>query len=604
MPIVNDFVLNVATVNGSGSQSSNNIILKTLFRMGIPVGGKNLFPSNIAGLPTWFSIRVSEKGYTGRKKDNDITVAMNLQTIAQDIQELKPQGVLIFNDDLKFDRILLRKDTLNIPVPFRSIVDGLTKAIKLKKFLTNMVYVGVVAELMGLDMKNLKTCAKDQFGNKNSSILEDNMKAIDAGAAWAREWLNTQDEATFPYQVKALNKTQGQILIDGNTAAALGLIYGGCTFVSWYPITPSSSLAEAFSSFAEKYRQDEQGKNTYAVVQAEDELSAIGMVLGAGWTGARAMTATSGPGISLMSEFAGYSYYAEIPAVIWDIQRAGPSTGLPTRTSQGDISFVANLSHGDTKQVMLFPASPSECFEFAQTAFDVADRLQTIVFVMSDLDLGMNFWMDKKFQYPTKAFDRGKTLSASDLEKRKEFHRYEDSDGDGIPYRTLPGTQHPLAPFFTRGSGHDEKARYTESSETYERVLLRLKKKWETARQVVPAPIVHSSKDNEVGVITYGSTDVIMKEVMDQLIAQDLQADYLRIRAYPFHPDIQKFIQNHKRIYVVEQNRDGQMKGLLTQEYGALNPNIHSVLHFDGLPIYADAVCKNIQEQEKGALHV
>ncbi len=589
---VNDFVLNVATVNGSGSQSSNTIILKALFRMGIPTGGKNLFPSNIAGLPTWFSIRTNKHGYIARKKDIDITIAMNVQTIVEDIREIKNGGSFFYSEDLKFDRALLRKDVINYGIPFRQIVDGVTKSVKMKKFLTNMVYVGVIAELLKIDREKLKSAALDQFGSKNPTIVEENLKAIEAGASWAKEHI--KDE--FPYRAEAMTATHGKILIDGNSAAAIGLLYGGCTFMSWYPITPSSSLAETFASYASKYRQDSEGKNTFAIVQAEDELSAIGMVLGASWTGARAMTTTSGPGISLMAEFAGYSYYAEIPAVIWDVQRAGPSTGLPTRTSQGDILFTATLSHGDTKQVMLFPASPAECFEFGQTAFDVAERLQTIVFVMSDLDLGMNTWIDDPFKYPTKSFDRGKVLTEKELNTMTTYNRYEDKDDDGIPQRTLPGIHNALAPYFTRGSGHDEKARYTENNETYKRVLDRLTKKFDTARNVVPMPIIKSESGAEVGIIAFGSTDIVMDEARNDLKSKGLKTSYLRIRGYPFHKSVEDFIKTHKKVYVVEQNRDGQMKQLLFGEYGKLNTNIESVLHYDGLPIYSDAVVKPILE--------
>jgi len=592
---INDFVLNVATVNGSGSQSSNTIILKSLFRMGIPTGGKNLFPSNIAGLPTWFSIRANKSGYIARKKEIDMTIAMNLQTIAEDIKEIRSGGVFFYNEDLKFDRVLLRKDVTNYGIPFRQIVDGVTKSVKMKKFLTNMVYVGVIAELLKIEHQALRSSALDQFGKKNESIVEENLKAIEAGATWARE--NIKDE--FPYRAEAMTATKGKILIDGNSAAGIGLLYGGCTFMSWYPITPSSSLAESFAAYASKYRKDSEGKNTFAIVQAEDELSAIGMVLGAGWTGARAVTTTSGPGISLMAEFAGYSYFAEIPAVIWDIQRAGPSTGLPTRTSQGDLLFAATISHGDTQQVMLFPASPRECFEFGQKAFDVADRLQTMVFVMSDLDLGMNFWIDDPFQYPTENFDRGKVLTEKELDSLTSFNRYEDRDGDGIPYRTLPGIHHALAPYFTRGSGHDEKARYTESNETYKRQLDRLVKKFETARDVVPRPIVDTRGDADVGIIAFGSTDIVMNEVRSKLEKEGLKTSYLRVRGFPFHQSVGEFIKKHKRIYVVEQNRDGQMKQLLFKDYGKLNTNIESILHYDGLPIYSDVVVNPILEKER-----
>ncbi|MGE3974255.1 MAG: 2-oxoacid:acceptor oxidoreductase subunit alpha [Bdellovibrionales bacterium] len=593
--IENDFVLNVATVNGSGSQSSNMIILKALFRMGIPTGGKNLFPSNIAGLPTWFSIRVNKDGYIARKKDIDITIAMNGTTIADDIKDLKAGGIFLYNEDLKFDRVLLRKDVTNYGIPFRQLVDGITKSVKMKKFLVNMIYVGVIAELLKIDKEILKQSALDQFGSKNTEIVTENLKAIDGGAEYARNNIS----GAFPYTVKALNKTIGKILIDGNSAAAIGLMYGGCTFLSWYPITPSSSLAESFANYVSKYRKDKDGKNNFAIVQAEDELSAMGMVLGAAWTGARAMTTTSGPGISLMAEFAGYSYYTEIPAVVWNVQRAGPSTGLPTRTSQGDIAFTATLSHGDTKHIMLFPASPRECYEFGQTAFDVAERLQTLVFVMSDLDLGMNLWIDDPFVPSAKPYDRGKIMAEKDFAAGKTFERYADVDQDGIPYRTLPGIHQAGAAYFTRGSGHDEKARYTESNVVYKRVLDRLSRKWETAKSVVPNPMIDQASGADIGIIAFGSTDIVMAEARAQLLQKGLKTSYLRIRAFPFNVDVEKFIKSHKRIYVVEQNRDGQMKSLLFNEFGHLNQQIYSIRHYDGLPVFSEAVTEPIMELEK-----
>jgi 2-oxoglutarate ferredoxin oxidoreductase subunit alpha len=594
-PVANDFVLNVATVNGSGSQSSNMIILKALFRMGIPTGGKNLFPSNIAGLPTWFSIRANRDGYIARKKDIDITIAMNLATIAEDIKDLKEGGIFLYNEDLKFDRVLLRKDTKNYGIPFRQIVDGITKSVKMKKFLVNMIYVGVIAELLKIDKEILKKAALDQFGSKNPDIVTENLKAIEGGAEFAR----AQITEPFPYVAQAMTKTHGKILIDGNSAGAIGLLYGGCTFLSWYPITPSSSLAESFASYAKKYRVAADGKNNFAIVQAEDELSAIGMVLGAGWTGARALTTTSGPGISLMSEFAGYSYYAEIPSVIWNVQRAGPSTGLPTRTSQGDISFTAHLSHGDTRHVMLFPASPKECYEFGQTSFDLAERLQTMIFVMSDLDLGMNLWIDDPFVPSEKPYDRGKVMTEKEFAEGKTFDRYADIDGDGITYRTLPGIHQTGAAYFTRGSGHDEKARYTESNVVYKRVLDRLNKKWETAKNFVPAPIVDRQPGADVGVIAFGSTDIVMSEARTLLNKRGLKTSYLRLRSFPFNAEVEKFIKDHKRIYVVEQNRDAQMKELLFSEFGAINRHIYSIRHYDGLPVFAEAVADPISELEK-----
>lgn len=594
METTNDCVMNVATVNGSGSQSSNNIIMKSFFRMGIPTGGKNLFPSNIAGLPTWFTIRINKDGYTARKKAIDFTIAMNSDTIADDIKEVKSGGWFLYNSDIKFDAVLLRKDITNHAIPFRTLVDQVTDQIKLKKLLTNMIYVGVVAEIMGIDQEVLLSVVKDQFGPKKASVVEVNMKAIEIGRNYARENIKS-----FPYKAQKMNKNAGKIIIDGNTAGALGMIYGGCTFVAWYPITPSSSVAEAFIDLAETYRKSENGEQKYAIVQAEDELAAIGMVVGAGWAGARAMTTTSGPGISLMAEFAGLSYFTEIPAVIWCVQRVGPSTGLPTRTMQGDISKAHLLSHGDTQHVLLIPASPEECFEFGQTCFDLSERLQTLVMVMSDLDLGMNHWSSDEFKYPTKPYDRGKVLDAEALTKVGKFERYRDVDGDAIPYRTLPGTQHPLAAYFTRGSGHTEKATYSEKSEDYKNLMDRLRRKFETAKQYVPKPVIESSANSKVGIIAYGSTDFAMPEARVLMAAQGVKVDYLRVRAVPFTDEVKKFIETHDRVYIVEQNRDAQMKELLTLAYPELTLKMASVLHYDGLPIEAQGICDAIVQKEK-----
>lgn len=592
--LINDWVINVATVNGSGSQSSNNILIKTLFRMGIPVGGKNLFPSNIQGFPTWFTIRANHQGFTSRRVANDFTVAMNLQTIADDTKLVKSGGLFLYNDDLKFDRVLLRQDLKNIGVPFRKLVDQCTKSVKLKKLLTNMVYVGIVAEMLGLDSEVLNSVIQDTFSDK-PQVIESNKKAIEVGQIYARE--NLKD--LCPLQAQATNKNDGKILIEGNTAAALGLVYGGCTFASWYPITPSSSLVENFIQYAEKYRQDKDGKNTFAVVQAEDELSAIAMVLGASWAGARAMTASSGPGLSLMSEAAGLSYFAEIPAVLWDIQRVGPSTGLPTRVMQGDLSQAHYLSHGDTRHVVLLPGTPEECFEFGQTAFDLAERLQTFITVLSDIDLGMNLFTAEEFKHPARKFDRGKVLSTEDLNKMETYQRYGDVDGDGIPYRTLPGTRDDKAAFLTRGSGHNENAQYTEDNEAYVRLVDRLYKKYETAKQYVPKPLLQENNQATIGLISFGSCHGPVLEAIHALEEKGLPTSYLRLRALPFTEEVDTYLEKYERIYVIEENRDGQMRGIIQSDYPQHWQKLNSVLHYDGLPIHAQTIVDQIFAKER-----
>ena len=591
---INDFVLEIATVNGSGSQSANNILLKSLFRMGIPVGGKNLFPSNIAGLPTWFTIRANAKGYTARREDVDIVVAMNPQTLLEDVRKVKAGGVFIYNSDLKIKVEGLRTDIQNIGIDFKQLVDQATDQIKIKKLLINMVYVGVLAHLLKLDSEILLTAVKDTFKGKDK-VLDSNFKALEVGRNYAASNLTGE----FAFGAEKMSANQGKILVEGNLAAAMGMVFGGCTFVSWYPITPSSSVAENFISMAEKYRQDAQGKNTFAVIQAEDELAAISMVAGAAWAGARAMTATSGPGLSLMSEAAGLFYYAEIPGVIWDIQRVGPSTGLPTRTMQADITLAHFMSHGDTKQILLFPGTTEECFDFGGMAFDLAERLQTLVIVMSDLDLGMNYWITNEFKYPEKPFDRGKVLDAAQLEKMATYQRYGDPDGDAISHRTLPGTHSDKAAFLTRGSGHNENAQYTESSPQYLKVLERIARKYETARSWVPKPIVDTAANSKVGIIAFGSSDAPIRETRDLLAQKGIPSDYLRLRALPFTTEVEEFIKTHERIYVVEQNRDGQMLDLLRAEYFEHSMKFRSVRHYDGLPIHALGILAQITEQEK-----
>jgi 2-oxoglutarate/2-oxoacid ferredoxin oxidoreductase subunit alpha len=590
--IDNRFTIHVATVNGSGSQTANTTLLRALFQMGIPVSGKNLFPSNIAGLPTWFTIRANDQGYVARIKRADLLVALNPETSVADVTAMEPGSVLVVADGLPMPAV--PPDRTLYKVPFTKLVEPLVADAKLRKLVVNMIYVGVVSWLLGIDPGEVDRALVAQLARKPKA-LEMNRAAVQVGIKYAEEHMKRT-----PFQARRADRTAGKILIDGNQAAALGALFGGVTFLSWYPITPSSSLAEQLEGFLARYRKDpKSGKATYAVVQAEDEISAIGMVLGASWAGARAMTTTSGPGLSLMTEFTGYAYYAEIPAVVWDIQRIGPSTGLPTRTSQADILSVAFLSHGDTKHVMLFPATVQDCYEYGMRAFDLAERLQTPVFVLSDLDIGMNTWMSQPFRYPENPWDRGKVLSASDLERVKKFERYRDVDGDAIPYRTLPGTNHPLAAYFTRGSGHDEAARYTESSEAYPRVMDRLARKFETAKTLVPAPFVEKAQNAEVGLIAFGSTHHAMDETRDKLRTEGTPTSYLLLRAYPFPEEVERFVRGHKRVYVVEQNRDGQMAALLRMEYPELAPRIRSVLHYDGLPIDAESILNGVRSAER-----
>ena len=592
-PVVNDFSIQVATVNGSGSQSANSVLLRSIFAMGVPVSGKNLFPSNIAGLPTWYTIRASKYGYVARKKDIDILIAMNAETAREDILSLRPGSVAIYEEAMNLKQY--RDDVTCYPVPFDKLTAAVCPEAKLRKLVKNMIYVGVAAQLLQMDMKSVEAAVRKQFAKKQKAA-DLNWGAVEAGANYAKESLTKQD----PFVVQRMNATEGKIIIDGNAACALGAMFAGVTVVTWYPITPSSSVVEQLIDYLKKYRIEQDGKANFAVVQAEDELAAIGMVLGAGWAGARSMTATSGPGISLMAEFAGLGYFSELPGVIFDIQRVGPSTGLPTRTSQADLLSVAVLSHGDTKHPILLPANVKECFEFAGAAFDLAEGLQTPVFVLSDLDLGMNNWMSDPFEYPEKPLNRGKVLTAEDLKKAGEFARYKDVDGDGIPYRTLPGTDHPKAAYFTRGSGHNEKALYSERPEDYQNLMERLSRKFDTARTMVPAPLVVQTGKSKVGVIAYGTSDFAVAESRDQLKKEyGLEADYLRIRAYPFAKEIHQFIASHERVYVVEQNRDAQMLSLLKLDLPASETlKLRSVRHFNGLPIDARSVTDEIVLQE------
>jgi 2-oxoglutarate/2-oxoacid ferredoxin oxidoreductase subunit alpha len=580
--------LQVATVNGSGSQSSNTVLLRSIFQMGVPVSGKNMFPSNIAGLPTWYTIRANKDGYIARKKEIDFLVAMNPETAREDVTALAPGAVVLYDEPLNLASV--RSDLTFYSVPYDKIVAAVCSEAKLRKLVRNMIYVGVVARLLGIDMAEVEKAIRKQFARKVKAA-ELNLAAAKAGFDYAAASLTKQD----PYFIQRMDKTTGKIIIDGNSAAALGCMFAGVTVVTWYPITPSSSLVETMIDYMKRYRINKEGKATFAIVQAEDELAAVGMVIGAGWAGARSMTATAGPGISLMAEFTGLGYYTEVPGVIWDIQRVGPSTGLPTRTSQGDILSTAFLSHGDTKHIMLIPSSVSECFTMAGEAFELAEQFQTPVFVMSDLDLGMNNWMSDPFPYPEKPITRGKVLSKEDLDRLGGFSRYKDVDGDGIGYRTLPGTDHPGAAYFARGSGHNEKSAYSERPDDYEKNMERINRKFETARSHVPRPEVHTGK-SKVGIIAYGTSHWALIEARDQLRKEyNLETDYLRVRAYPFTREVHDFVDQHERVYVVEQNRDAQMMSLLKLDVAPERvTRLRSVAHVHGLPLDARSVTDEI----------
>ena len=591
--VVNDFSINVATVNGSGSQSANSVLLKSIFGMGVPVSGKNLFPSNIAGLPTWYTIRASKDGYVARKRDPEILVALNPETAKDDILGLPVGAVAIYEES--FNLRQYRDNVACYPVPFDKITASICPEAKLRKLVKNMVYVGVVAQLLSIDLNVVETAVRKQFAKKQK-VFDLNFGAVKAGWDFAAEKLVKHD----PFVIEPMSETRGKIIIDGNAACGMGAVFAGVTVVAWYPITPSTSLIEATTDLLKKYRVTPEGKATFAVVQAEDELAAVGMVLGAGWAGARSMTSTSGPGISFMAEFSGLGYYAEIPGVIFDVQRSGPSTGMPTRTQQADLLSTAFLSHGDTKHIMLLPGSVKECFELSGEAFDLAERLQTPVFVLTDLDLGMNNWMSEQFAYPDKPLDRGKVLSAEDLERLGGFARYRDVDGDAIGWRTLPGTMHPKASYFTRGSGHNDAAGYTEKPNEYQDLVDRLARKFENARALVPAPIVVKNGTSKIGFIAYGSSDFAVSESLDQIKKEfDQDVDYLRIRAYPFAHEIHDFVASHERVYVIEQNRDAQMESLLKLDLPAEQVvKLRSILYYGGLPLDARTITEEFATKE------
>jgi 2-oxoglutarate ferredoxin oxidoreductase subunit alpha len=591
--VVNNFSINVATVNGSGSQSANSVLLKSIFGMGVPVSGKNLFPSNIAGLPTWYTIRASKDGYVARKRSSEVLVALNPETAREDVLALPSGGVAIYEENLNLKQH--RDDIVCYPVPFDKLTAAVCPEAKLRKLVRNMVFVGVVAQLLDMDLAEVEKSVHKQFAKKQK-VFDLNFGAVKAGYDYAKSTFTKQD----PYYIERMNQTAGKIIIDGNAACGMGAVFAGVTVVAWYPITPSTSLIEATTDLLKKFRVTPEGKATFAVVQAEDELAAIGMVLGAGWAGARSMTSTSGPGISLMAEFSGLGYYAEIPGVIFDVQRTGPATGMPTRTQQSDLLSTAFLSHGDTKHVVLLPGSVKECFDFGYAAFDLTERLQTPVFVLSDLDLGMNNWMSDPFVYPDKPQDRGKVLTAADLERLGGFARYRDVDGDGIGWRTLPGTDHPKAAYFTRGSGHNDAAGYTEKPGEYQAVMERLARKFEGARKLVPAPVVVKDGSSKIGFLAFGSTDFALRESLDQIADEyKKNVDYMRIRAYPFAHEIHDFVASHERVYVVEQNRDAQLLSLLKLDLPSDQVvKLRSILHFNGLPIDARSITEEFATKE------
>ena len=590
----NNFCIVAATVNGSGSQTANNTLVRALFRMGIPVSGKNIFPSNIQGLPTWFNIRVSEDGYVSRRDTAEIVVALNRQTAADDIKSVTPGGVVIYPTEWRLTED--RSDITYYSLPVAQMAKDSGASADLRPYVANMVYVGALAELLGIDLDEIERAISEHFGGKRKPI-DMNFGVVKAAVEYTRQNIVKRDR----FRVQRSNKTAGKILINGNSAGAMGAVFGGFTVAAWYPITPSTSLVDALGDYAKELRiNKETGERNYAILQAEDEIAAIGTIVGAGWAGARAMTSTSGPGISLMTEYAGYAYFADIPCVIWDIQRMGPSTGLPTRTSQGDILQAYYLGHGDTKHVLLLPANMEECFEAGWTAFDLAERLQTPVFVMSDLDLGMNLWMSQPFAYPDKPFDRGKVLSAEDLQRLGGFNRYDDgADGDGVGPRTLPGTDSPLAAYFTRGSGHGKDAQYSEKPEVWEANMQRLARKHAFARTIVPKPVTDEVDGAQIGIISYGSNDPAIKEARDMLAALGVKTSYLRLRALPTTAELHTFVGRYQRLYVIENNFDGQMHALLQSEEPEAATRLVSLAHCDGLPLTGRWIATHLLEHEQ-----
>ncbi|MGE3259156.1 MAG: 2-oxoacid:acceptor oxidoreductase subunit alpha [Geobacter sp.] len=590
--VVNDFSITIATVNGSGSQTANTTLLRAIHKMGVTVSGKNIFPSNIQGLPTWFTMRVSKDGYLARCEQAEVLVAMNRASLKEDIQQLASGGICLYpmNEQLP----ITRDDVTFYPMPVQELVVQSGADLKLKPYVANMVYVGTLAYLLQIDLQEIEAALLHHFNGKQQAVAL-NYATVKA----AYDWAGTDLAQQAPFRIERMQMTDGTFLLDGNTAAALGAIFGGVQFVAWYPITPSTSIVDNLSEYLPRLRRDPDGRATYAIVQAEDELAVIGMVVGAGWAGARSMTATSGPGLSLMTEFAGYAYFAEIPAVIWDVQRMGPSTGLPTRTAQNDVLAAYTLGHGDGRHICLIPASMTECFEFGGMALDLAERLQTLVIVLSDLDLGLNLWPTKPFAYPEQPLDRGKVLSAEALTRLQgAWKRYADIDGDGICYRTLPGTAHPAAAYFTRGTGHNEAAGYSERPEDWSANLARLAKKHDQARTIVPGPVVELVEGAEVGIIAYGTTDPAVHEARHRLAAAGVPSSYLRLRALPLEGQLVEFIKQHQRVYVVENNLDGQMHGLIQLHTPADADRLVSIANCDGLPLTAGWICAAVLQRE------
>jgi 2-oxoglutarate ferredoxin oxidoreductase subunit alpha len=604
MSRVNDFAIKIATVNGTGSASANTLLMKSIFRSGIPVMGKNYFPSNIQGLPTWYEIRVSKDGYVARSGKVDIMVCMNAETYARDVREVAAGGYLIYDSTWPRPALLKREDVTVLGVPLAQMCNENFKGVRTRILMKNICYAGVLAALLDLDLARIRELLAETYAKK-PALVESNMQAIQLGYDYARAHF----VCPLPLRVSPMNKTAGHIMIDGNTAAALGCLYAGATVAAWYPITPSTSLMDAFKSFAEKTRIDpETNRAQFAFIQAEDELSAIGMVLGANWNGARAFTATSGPGVSLMGEFLGLAYYAEVPAVLFDVQRVGPSTGMPTRTQQCDVLAAAYASHGDTKHVCLYPANPEECFYMAVQAFDLAERLQTPVMVLLDLDIGMNDWMCRDLVWDD-AYrpDRGKVLGKDEVEKLEKFHRYVDKDEDGITYRTLPGV-HPKGAYFTRGSGHTQFGTYTEDAAEYQVVMDRLTRKFATTKDYIPKAILQGDGKARVAIVSIGSCDGAIREALDVLAQRGIKLDYLRVRGFPFGEDVEGFLESHDRIYVVEQNRDAQFRSLLILETRVEKAKLHSLLHYSGLPVSSafivDGVLADLAEGQRSVLGV
>ncbi|MBI2295308.1 MAG: 2-oxoacid:acceptor oxidoreductase subunit alpha [Betaproteobacteria bacterium] len=591
---VNDFVVKFANVNGSGSASANELFARSILRMGVPVSSRNIFPSNIQGLPTWYEVRVNERGYQGRRGGVDLTVAMNPETWAQDVREIEPGGYLFYDNSKPLPQSKFRDDVNVIGVPLTEICNASYSDARQRQLFKNIIYVGALSALLEIDPNEIERLFSEQFKGKEA-LLQSNIKALRLG----RDYVLQHLPCPLGIRVRRASAVGNRIFVDGNSATALGAVYGGATVCAWYPITPSSSLAEAFIHHCQKYRVDPAtGNHRYAIVQAEDELASIGIAIGAGWNGARAFTCTSGPGISLMQEFIGLAYFAEVPVVIIDVQRGGPSTGMPTRTQQSDLLACAYASHGDTKHVLLFPEDPTECFEFGAQAFDLADRLQTPVFVMTDLDIGMNTRLSDPFQWDdTRALDRGKVMSYEDLEAGKDFGRYLDVDGDGIPYRTYPGTHPTRGAFFTRGTTKDRYARYSEAGPDYVDNMQRLLRKFDTAKAMVPKPLLRpAARPARFGAVYYGSTSAAMQEALDVLSDRGIHVNALRVRGFPFQDEIADFVASHPWVFVVEQNRDAQLKTLLVNEAKVNPARLISVLHYDGTPITARYIVEQIAQ--------